>query len=587
LAGHDVTTIANVALRKHSSGCLYWKWSSSDRFGADLIREARSVAHLWSVLFGTSSALTLPQTTSGFDPAERKYDTAAVAKRGIVEVTIFLVRLHKRVVGRERSRYHAARDARMTIELIGAITLAFGIAGLFLAPSFIVYVFFGSTLLGAAGALILTSLGETNIQPAHLLLGFLAMTLMARPEIRDGAVRSVALGRPGFWLLVTMIYGAITAYLMPRFFAGDTLTFPVRIQGGLNQATPLLPTTSNLTQSIYFAGNFVCFFVLSGFASNPAGRNTLGRAALACVVLNLVFVALDLATFWTNTTELLSFIRNSTYSLMPDTELAGYKRIVGSFVEASSFSYWTLGYFAFALSLWLSGISPRLTLTLSLLSLLTLLFSTSTTAYVGLAAYLFAQYVMIVARLLMRPINSRTAFLVLGLPVLLSIVVVAILLNDTSAVYLGNLLDTLIFDKMSTDSGIERSTWNSQAIQNFFDTYGFGAGNGSVRASSFGIAVISSLGVIGSVTYSIFLYGIWSGGPPEDPVAAAMRTAARSACLAWLIAATASGAFIDLGLPFFAFAALACADPKTSEIMSTDQAGRSLQKHPHLGRAGL
>src|SRR5205807_968959 len=98
---------------------------------------------------------------------------------------------------------------------------------------------------------------------------------------------------------------------------------------------------------------------------------------------------------------------------------------------------------------------------------------------------------------------------------------------------------------------------NSQAIQNFLDTYGFGAGNGSVRASSFPIAVIASLGILGSATYALFLLTIHfrteNAAPPEIR---ALQAAARSACFAWLIAASTSGSFIDLGLPFFAFAAL-------------------------------
>jgi hypothetical protein len=122
-------------------------------------------------------------------------------------------------------------------------------------------------------------------------------------------------------------------------------------------------------------------------------------------------------------------------------------------------------------------------------------------------------------------------------------------------------LNNFVLNKMSTASGIERSSWNRQAIQNFFDTFGLGAGNGSVRASSFPIAVIGSLGIPGVVTYGLFLFSIWFGKKASAPPATlAIQAAARSACFAWLIAASASGGFIDLGLPFFAFAALATAN---------------------------
>jgi hypothetical protein len=476
----------------------------------------------------------------------------------------------------------------MTVELIGGIALMLGVIGLFLEPAFIVYVFFASTLLGAAAAIILVAIGWTTIQPAHLLLGFLTLRLMSNRDAREGALRAVAVGTPGFWLLVTTVYATITAYLMPRLFWGQTLAYAVRPQGLYTLVSvPLEPTASNLTQSIYFTGNFVCFFVLCGFGSSHSGQKSLARAALACVILNLVFVVLDLATYSTNTTELLSFIRNSTYSTLSDNELAGYKRIVGSFVEASSFGYWTLGYFAFTLSLWLSGIATSLTLSLSCLSFVALLFSTSTTAYVGVAAFLFIQYVVTAIKLLSRSVGTQRMTFIVAAPFILSVVVVLICLGDSTSAYVGDLLDTMVLNKLSTSSGVERSNWNSQAIQNFLDTFGFGAGNGSVRASSFPIAVIASLGIIGTITYGLFLVTIWSYQKSRaDNERVAVQTAARSACLAWLIAATASGSFIDLGLPFFAFAALACADLQVSQIRSPRALdNRSIESFSNIGQA--
>jgi hypothetical protein len=476
----------------------------------------------------------------------------------------------------------------MTVQLIGGIALILGLIGLFLEPTFIVYVFFASTLLGAAGAIILDAIGGTTIQPAHLLLGFLTLKLMSSRDVRQGALRSVAVGTPGFWLLVTMVYGTITAYLMPRLFSGQTFAYAVR-PGLYSYAAPLEPTMSNLTQSIYFIGNFLCFFVLCGFASSHSGQKSLARAALACVILNLVFVVLDLATYSTNTSELLSFIRNSTYSTLSDSEMAGYKRIVGSFVEASSFGYWTLGYFAFTLSLWLTGIATSLTLSLSCLSFVALLFSTSTTAYVGLAAFLFVQYVVTLTKLLFRSVGSQMMTFIVVAPFILSAVVVLICLSDPTSAYVGDLLDTMVLNKMSTSSGVERSNWNSQAIQNFLDTFGFGVGNGSARASSFPIAVIASLGVIGSITYGLFLVTLWfNQNSRADTTLVAVQTAARSACLAWLIAATASAGFIDLGLPFFAFAALACADLQVSQIRSPSALeNRSFESFSNIGQADL
>ena len=448
----------------------------------------------------------------------------------------------------------------MTVELIGYVAIALGIAGFFCNPKVIVYLFLASTLLGAAGALTLDFLGGTNVQPAHLLLGFLTAKLLSDPRMRRAALDGIEIGRPGFWLLLTTLYGSISAFLLPRFFAGETLVVPVRAEG-FNVL--LGPSTSNITQPVYFVGDFVCFLMLYGFASAASNWKTLIRAALIVVILNLVFVMLDLTTYWTGTGELLSFIRNASYALLSDTEVQGFKRIVGSFTEASSFGYSSLGYFTFATTLWLFGVSPALTFSLSALTFLALIFSTSTTAYVGLAAVLVLLYLQTLLRWFFRPRTTQMVAFLLGMPFLFGLIAICVALNDSASSYIWDLINNLILNKMTTSSGLERSTWNAQAIQNFLDTFGFGVGNGSARASSFPLAVIASLGFPGAILYGTFLLSVLFARRAtltgyDDGICTAAQSAAKSACLAWLIAASVSGALIDLGLPFFAFSALAC-----------------------------
>jgi hypothetical protein len=447
----------------------------------------------------------------------------------------------------------------MTVEYIGLITLALGFISLFLGPPFIVSVFLCSTLLGSAAASVLDSLGGTNISPAHLLLAFLAFKLMTEGNTRNNVIQALARGRPVFWLLLTAMYCAISAYFMPRIFAGETIVFPVRSTG---YSVPLEPAMSNLTQSIYLVSDFICFVLLYAFASTRRGRITLGDAAIACAVLNLVFAALDLITYWTNTTDLFSIIRNANYSLLNEAELAGFKRIVGSFTEASSFGSTTLGYFAFTFRLWLLGVRPKLSLTLAMLSLGTLIFSTSTTAYVGLALFALALYLEVLIRTMSGPLTGRKGLFLVGAPIAALVVVLLIALNDNYSNYIQDLLDTMVLGKMSTSSGIERASWNSQALTNFFDTFGFGAGNGSLRASSFPVSVLANLGIIGTLVFSAFFISVMFSNQrsaQSGSLDEAYREAAKSVCAAWLITGVVSGALTDLGLPFFAFAALASA----------------------------
>jgi hypothetical protein len=465
---------------------------------------------------------------------------------------------------RQASKNNRGYD-QMTIEFVGIFSLLIGILSLYCRQSFMIYMFFCATLLGAAAAFVLVDLGGTNISPAHLLLGFLSVRLLRTPQISRNAIQGLALGHPGFWLLLTVIYSSFTAYLMPRIFAGQTMIFAVRAQTGY-YLLPLAPSMSNVTQSIYFAGDLICFAVIYGYASTQGGYRVLGKAATICATLNLVFAALDLITYFTNTAELFAPIRNANYSMLNDTEMAGFKRIVGSFVEASSFGGMTLGYFAFFGKMWLLGTHFRFAGVLALLSLTALIFSTSTTAYVGLSALLVLCYLETLFQALRKPITPHMGFFLVAIPLIASITVIAIALNDSYSAYIQDLIDTMVLNKMSTDSGVERSSWNAQAMQNLIDTFGFGAGNGSVRASSILFGIPASLGIIGTIFFSLFFIKIFlgkrnDGGGRLDPVDEVLRQSARYACVAWFISAATSGAVIDLGLPFFAFAAFTSAQP--------------------------
>jgi len=455
----------------------------------------------------------------------------------------------------------------MTVEIIGIIAVLIGFISIYREPPFIVYIFVCSTLLGAAAGLILDSLGGATVSPAHLLLGFLGYRLLSDPEIAREAAEAVKPGRPGFWLALTVGFSLVTAYLFPRLFAGQTYVFPVRAQNQFTEA--LQPANSNLTQSVYFIGDLICFMVVSAVAATRSGTRIMMNAVLTGAVLNLVFAALDLLTYFTGTADLLSFIRNSTYTIYADDQAGGLKRIVGSFTESSSFGSMTLGYFALTLRLWLMGLYPRFTLIVTFLSLLALLFATSTTAYVGLAIYFVMLYAEMLVRALSRSGTPQMRWLVFGTPVLLLVLLLLIALNDESWAYFQNLLDTFVLKKMNTASGEERSSWNRQALQSFFDTAGFGVGNGSARASSFLIAVLASLGVIGTPLFVTFMIGVFRGGRTSaDPLSPTLQLGAKSTCLAWLISSSISGTQMDLGLSFYLFAAVACA--KQSPLAASD-----------------
>lgn len=456
------------------------------------------------------------------------------------------------------------------------LALLFGGLGWLLGPAFSVHVFLASTLLGAAAAIVLTSLSFANVQPAHLLLVFIAGLALARRRALTAVAKSVSFPNEGFWLLLTGLYALLSAVLLPRIFAGATYVFEIaRTQLGPGiVAVPLAPASGNITQPIYFLGDVVCFLSFCVFASEPAGLKAIVRAVLVCAALNLLFAALDVATWATGSADLLSVIRNAHYRMLEDATVLGFKRIVGSFPEASTFAYFTLGWFAFSSRLWLSGVHSRVTGPLALLSLAALLLSTSSTGYGGLAGFGAAVYLTSLGLALVRPVPRQMLLFVLAAPAAAALLLVGLQLHPPAWEGVQDMLDQTIVGKLSSASGVEREKWNRQALTNFVDTDGLGGGVGSVRASSFPVAVLGNTGAIGAATYGGFLVALffrrrnrWTG-----PYPSACQSAARWACFTQLIAASVSGSFIDLGLPFFVFAGLASAGPVPLRVSSAARA---------------
>jgi hypothetical protein len=214
--------------------------------------------------------------------------------------------------------------------------------------------------------------------------------------------------------------------------------------------------------------------------------------------------------------------------------------------------------FAFTGKLWLRGIYPGLNGLIALFTLIALLASTSTTAYAGVGVLLALEYLgCIKAMREGRGTSSCVVFALLG-PLLALVAIVMLALDHSSWLFAQDLLNKTLFDKMTSSSGMERSSWNTQAVANFVATSGFGVGVGSTRASSLLFAVLGQLGVFGSITYGIFIVTVLVRREADhDWFSDSLRSATQSACLASLIAGCMAASFIDIGLPFFLFAGTA------------------------------
>ena len=448
----------------------------------------------------------------------------------------------------------------LIVAIMGALTvhrgLGFGLAALSLF-----------SLLGASAALILPALGGASIQPAHLSLAFLCTALALRPRTFGIGFSAFNYPSPGFWFALFTIYGVVTAMFLPRIFAGSTVTYSLARGNDLHYilATPLKPTATNITQAVYLLGNLVCFG--AAFAYARLGRaTTLAKMLLATGVVCVGFAFLDLATYATGTQGLMDVIRNANYRMLGDGEIHGFKRIVGSFSEAGAYGYVALAFYAFSLMLWLEGDRSRLVGPLAATLLATILLATSTTAYAATAVLSLGVLGYCVAAVVRRRASARHLLYILAFVVVVPVIIAGSTLLPAVRDTVTALFQETVITKLDSQSGVERMRWNERALISFADTAGLGGGLGSIRTSSFIVALLSNVGIPGALLFLTFFVSLLrlamatTKQADSDPIVIAALTA----CFAQITAASISAGSVDLGIGFCLMAGLATGTAQAS-----------------------
>lgn len=476
----------------------------------------------------------------------------------------------------------------MSIAIIGLITLGLGALFAFRSSYLALTFLCCASLLGAASAMMF---GGANISPGYLAVGFLAVALLIRPRQLANATEVLAPGRPGIFLLGIVVWALASGFLLPRLFAGEFMVYPLNITLRISLPVPLQPVGSNFNQAVYAMAGPVVFALVAALARTPEMLVRAANAIIIASIVNLILVVADVVTYAVGLESLLNFIRNADYAQHFGQKMMGIKRINGSFPEPSTFAAIAITLFAFNLRLWRGGVRTKLTGPIALLTFIAIIFSFSSTGYVSMIAYLSVAYAGTSLGLekdsqanLGSKVN-RSAFLsMVPIGALIGLVIVALkpdLLNPVYAIF-----DDSIASKLQSQSGVERSSWNTAGIRVLFDSYGLGAGTGSVRASSFVVAVLANLGLIGAALFTMFFLGLFlsrpeMSNPSIDYDLRQYAAASRAACFVGLLSATVSASSFDLGILFYATAGLACASvfykqqapanhrPKRSETRNT------------------
>ena len=390
----------------------------------------------------------------------------------------------------------------------------------------LIYLFFGTMSVGAFAAVPTALTGGLTFTATPIV----ALMLILRTFVnRSGPSTVLAYGVMPQRLMLLFLFwlvAAVTTMFMPRLFAGDALVVPVR--GVLSATAPLRPTAQNLSQFAYVTISVFTVFAFAKVMQAPVMRQHALQAMCLGGFVTAATGFLDFTSQYLPLSPLLEPFRTASYALATSVEVLGSKRVVGLMPEASAYGSHCLAFLCSIYFYRRAIVSNRVRnvyapMVLGLLLVCAWLAKSSGT-YVGVAIFI----AVAAAEWLLRAnvTEQRGAIYRRGLggemTVVVSIIIACLVLVIVTPQVLDAvfaLIDRMVLQKGESDSFAQRGMWRSVALASLFDTYGFGVGLGSTRASSSLVAIASSTGLIGAMLFYGFLLQSLlrptQGTPPE------------------------------------------------------------------------
>lgn len=315
------------------------------------------------------------------------------------------------------------------------------------------------------------------------------------PFPREISVRGLSKG-----LLYFTAWCTVSSFLMPHLFSGTEVYDP---RGGIDQQylyqTPLSWSLSNLAQAIYLVLDVIAVLYALVFVNTHVKNRRLVRSfivAAALVVIIGMSQGIAALLNWSFPYEILN--SNPVYSQGFDQIIGSYQRVNATFTEPSYAGAFLACAASGLLATYLRGERGLHRLFLIGCVVIVLILTTSTTGYIAFAATALLLF------LFFNPFRAGTPsarpWVAL---VMMSVVCAAILLIDPE---LSEAAMSTILNKVDELSFVHRVASDAHALGLVATTYGIGTGLGSNRPSSLLTALLSTVGVPGTVLFGVVLY---------------------------------------------------------------------------------
>ena len=451
----------------------------------------------------------------------------------------------------------------------------------------IIYLFSGTIIFGALTLLPSELTGGLNLPAQIVCAAVLIGKVFISAENRAIGLNLAQDVRKLGLLAIFGIYAALTSLLLPRLFAGDVMVFSLNAAAS---QSPLAPTSANFTQTVYLLVSLGITFSFAVAARSPMFMQQYIRSVLLAGVLLVASGVLNAVVNAAGQPALLDAFHNASYATLSDVSIAGQQRVVGLMPEASVYGEMcclVLSFILFNYRVFEPVLRKRVVpLTIISLVVITVL-STASTGYVGLIVIAAVQAIRVVGRFLLvsfRSVSPAKSLLFVLSAVIIGGIGVSLIPSATVAHY-QDLINVLLFQKTSSSSYIERSSWTAAGVNAFFVTHGVGIGVGSIRTSNWFVNITASTGVIGVGLIILFVMNLLS--PLQKYAAPDMKAFARGLKLCLIPAGAMigiSGTTPDPGVWIMSIFGLLFALRLMPQPISAP-ASSSTRKIPHAGMA--
>lgn len=396
----------------------------------------------------------------------------------------------------------------MTITLFGVVVIVASVVLAFCSASAMLAFVMLTMLFGGAAAIDLPDFGGSSIPPAHLAAVLFALRVVLSQLGRLDRI-GLALKQNGY-LVAFASLALIGALVLPNVFQGAIQLVPLRPGPSGYDPVPLQFSNQNVTTALYLLGTTTLAVTAAVAVAMEQRHRLLIAAAIAVAWAHVGFGLLDIAAHRMGLPGLLDPLRNANYAQV-EQSIGEVKRLAGTFPEPSSFAAFGFVWLVLLTELWMRNVSPRATGAAALAVGAIVLLSTASTGYVSIGAYA-AIIVLRVASMRMRLGSRQLVWLsAIGFGAVLATLLTQLLHGELLTRTI-DLVEAMVFDKLDSDSGVERSKWAQQGIDALVTSYGMGVGIGSFRSSSLATAILGSTGALGG---ALFIAHLWRTMRPE------------------------------------------------------------------------